>query len=101
MPNIFGAVETVEPGEVVGGAAVGPDLPVYALYVLSGGTIISTELLSGGFVDVYPGATAINTIFSGDSFSRGLEVVYGVDSEWVLPGVDLRHRNLQRQWTQR
>jgi len=80
MPNIFGAVETVEPGEVVGGAAVGPDLPVYALYVLSGGTIISTELLSGGFVDVYPGATAINTIFSGDTFSRGLEEVYGVDS---------------------
>ena len=80
MPTIFGAVEVVEPGEVVDGATVGPQVPIYALYAASGGTIISTELLSGGYVEVDPGAVAVDTIFSGDRFSRGLEEVFGVDS---------------------
>src|SRR4029077_9527160 len=80
MPIIFGAGESVQPGEVVSGTVVGPNETIDLLHVASGGTIISTELLSGGFVDVGPGGIAINTIFSGDSFSRGLENVFGVDS---------------------
>jgi hypothetical protein len=40
MPIIFGSMERVEPGEVVGGVTVGPAGPIEALYVVSGGTII-------------------------------------------------------------
>src|SRR5215472_16275789 len=86
MPSIFGAVETVEAGEVVDGATVGFDSPIDALYALSGATIVVTELLSGGYVEVNPGAVAIDTVFSGDRFSRGLEEVYGVDSAAQICG---------------
>jgi autotransporter passenger strand-loop-strand repeat protein len=65
---------------VISGVVVGPNEPIDLLHVASGGTIVSTELLSGGFVDVDSGAVAIDTIFSGNSFSRGLENVYGLDS---------------------
>src|SRR6516225_3517942 len=86
VPNIFGATETVEPGEVVEGATVGFDSPIDALYALSGATIVATELLSGGFVEVDPGAVAIDTVFSGDRFSRGEEFVFGVDSAAQIYG---------------
>ena len=86
MPIDFGFEETILQGEVVTSLTVGPPGPLSVVFVESGGTIIDSEAVGGGQIQLGAGAVGIGTIVSANTFGAGLELVAGLASNTQVVG---------------
>src|SRR5262249_44706593 len=86
MPIDFGFEEIVEAGEGRTGLIGRPPDPLAVVFVESGGTIIDSEAVGGGQIQLAAGAVGIGTILSANTFGAGLAFVAGLASNTQIVG---------------